>query len=64
VAAEVAQRLGYGFLDSGAMYRITALAAKRAGLAIDAAHEAAIAALARQLPVHFEGSQVWLAATT
>ncbi|MGL4437263.1 MAG: bifunctional 3-phosphoshikimate 1-carboxyvinyltransferase/cytidylate kinase [Giesbergeria sp.] len=60
VAAEVAQRLGYGFLDSGAMYRITALAAARAGLAIDAAHEAAIAALARQLPVHFEGCQVWL----
>ena len=29
VAAAVAQRLGYGFLDSGAMYRITALAASR-----------------------------------
>ncbi len=60
VAAEVAQRLGYGFLDSGAMYRITALAATRAGLAIHADHETAIAAMARQLPVHFEGSQVWL----
>ena len=46
VAAAVAQRLGYRFLDSGAMYRITALAALRAGLAIDADHEARIATLA------------------
>jgi 3-phosphoshikimate 1-carboxyvinyltransferase len=60
VAAAVAQRLGYGFLDSGAMYRITALAATRAGLAIDAAHETAIADLARQLPVHFADGKVWL----
>ena len=62
VAAAVAQRLGYGFLDSGAMYRITALAALRAGLSIDAAHEAAIADLARTLPVRFEGSRIWLGA--
>ncbi len=60
VAAAVAQRLGYRFLDSGAMYRITALAATRAGLPIDAGHEAQIATLARQLPVRFEGGQVWL----
>ena len=60
VAAAVAQRLGYGFLDSGAMYRITALAATRAGLPIDAEHAAQIATLARQLPVRFEGGQVWL----
>ena len=60
VAAAVAQRLGYGFLDSGAMYRITALAATRAGLAIDAARETAIADLARQLPVHFADGKVWL----
>ena len=60
VAAAVAQRLGYEFLDSGAMYRITALAATRAGLPIDAEHAAQIATLARQLPVRFEGGQVWL----
>ena len=60
VAAAVAQRLGYRFLDSGAMYRITALAATRAGLPIDAEHAAQIATLARQLPVRFEGGQVWL----
>ncbi|MEK9804561.1 MAG: 3-phosphoshikimate 1-carboxyvinyltransferase, partial [Curvibacter sp.] len=59
VAAAVAQRLGYRFLDSGAMYRITALAALRAGLAIDADHEARIATLAQTLPVRFEGGKVW-----
>ncbi|KQB55949.1 MULTISPECIES: bifunctional 3-phosphoshikimate 1-carboxyvinyltransferase/cytidylate kinase [Acidovorax] len=60
VAAAVAQRLGYRFLDSGAMYRITALAALRAGLAITPEHEARIAALAQTLPVRFEGGRVWL----
>lgn len=60
VAAAVAQRLGYRFLDSGAMYRITALAALRAGLAIDTAHESRIAAMAQTLPVRFEGGKVWL----
>ena len=60
VAAAVAQRLGYRFLDSGAMYRITALAAIRAGLQIDAQHEARIAQMAETLPVRFEAGRVWL----
>ncbi|GKS86517.1 bifunctional 3-phosphoshikimate 1-carboxyvinyltransferase/cytidylate kinase [Acidovorax sp. SUPP1855] len=60
VAAAVAQRLGYRFLDSGAMYRIAALAALRAGLQIDAAHEPRIATLAHGLPVRFEGGRIWL----
>ena len=60
VAALVAQRLGYAFLDSGAMYRITALAATRAGLALEMEHEQRIADLARQLPVRFEGGRIWL----
>ncbi|MBV8618790.1 MAG: (d)CMP kinase, partial [Curvibacter sp.] len=60
VAAAVAQRLGYHFLDSGAMYRITALAAGRAGLDIGPANEAKIAELARRLPVRFEDGKVWL----
>ncbi|MDD0808814.1 bifunctional 3-phosphoshikimate 1-carboxyvinyltransferase/cytidylate kinase [Curvibacter sp. RS43] len=62
VAAEVAKRLGYHFLDSGAMYRVTALAATRAGLAIEPSQEAAIAALARALPVRFEDGKVLLGA--
>ena len=60
VAAEVAKRLGYHFLDSGAMYRITAYAALQAGLVIDAAHETAIAQLAKSLPVRFDGGRVYL----
>ena len=60
VAAVVASRLGYHFLDSGAMYRIMALAAGQAGLTIEPAQEAAIAALARALPVRFTEGKVFL----
>jgi 3-phosphoshikimate 1-carboxyvinyltransferase len=60
VAAVVAKALGYHFLDSGAMYRITALAASQAGLDIVPANEQAIAAMARTLPVRFEDTKVML----
>ena len=60
LASQVAQRLGYHYLDSGALYRITALAAVRAGLDLDTAHEPAIAQLALTLPVRFAGGQVLL----
>ena len=60
LAALVAQRLGYHYLDSGALYRVTAYAALQAGLTLDTAHEAPIAELARHLPVSFEGEQVLL----
>ena len=51
LAAELARRLGYHFLDSGALYRITALAATRANLALDASGEDAIAGLVKQLAI-------------
>jgi len=60
LASRVAQALGYHYLDSGALYRITAWAAREAGLQLDATHESAIADLARTLPVRFEGESVWL----
>jgi 3-phosphoshikimate 1-carboxyvinyltransferase len=60
LAAETAHRLGYHYLDSGALYRITALAALRAGLALDTAHEQAIGQMARTLPVRFHGGRVLL----
>ncbi len=60
VAAALAERLGYHFLDSGAMYRITALAALRAGLTISSVDEPAIATLAQTLPVRFVDGKVWL----
>jgi len=60
LAALVAQRLGYHYLDSGALYRVTAYAALQAGLTLDTANEAPIADLARHLPVAFEGEHVLL----
>ena len=35
VAERVAQALGFHFLDSGALYRLTALAAMKSGVALD-----------------------------
>jgi 3-phosphoshikimate 1-carboxyvinyltransferase len=61
LASHLAERLGYHYLDSGALYRVTALAALRAELALEPAHEPAIAALAQALPVRFEGERVLLA---
>ncbi len=60
LASRIAEELGYHYLDSGALYRVTALAALRAGLALEPSNEAAIAALARRLPVRFDGEQVLL----
>ena len=61
LASEVAHRLGYHYLDSGALYRITALAALRSGLALDVAHEHSIGKMAETLPVRFLGGKVLLA---
>ena len=59
LASSVAQQLGYHYLDSGALYRVTAYAALQKGLDL-ANDETQIAALARHLPVRFEGDQIWL----
>jgi 3-phosphoshikimate 1-carboxyvinyltransferase len=60
LAAVVAEKLGYHFLDSGSLYRITGLAATRAGIALEVANEQAIVTLLQSLPIHFEGSRIWL----
>ncbi len=60
LASRVAAKLGYHYLDSGALYRVTALAALRAGLRLDSSNEAAIAKLAEQLPLRFSGQRVLL----
>ncbi len=52
VARAVAKRLGYIYIDTGAMYRAVAYRALRAGLEV-AAHEAAIGALAGELQFEF-----------
>lgn len=58
LAAALAARLGWHYLDSGALYRATALAARQAGVAQD--DEAALARLAAALPLRFEAGRVWL----
>jgi 3-phosphoshikimate 1-carboxyvinyltransferase len=60
LASRVAQALGYHYLDSGALYRVTAYAALKANLSLETNDEAHIADLARTLPVRFEGETVWL----
>ena len=52
VATRIASIKGWHFLDSGALYRITAYAALRDGVALD--DEAALSELAAGLPVSFE----------
>jgi 3-phosphoshikimate 1-carboxyvinyltransferase len=59
VAERVAAAMGYHYLDSGSLYRLSALAALRAGLALD--DEAGVAALATGLPATFEGGRILLA---
>ena len=58
VAALVAQALGFHYLDSGALYRVTAFAALRAGVSLE--DEAALAELAMGLDLSFDGVEVYL----
>ncbi len=60
LAAVLADKLGYHFLDSGSLYRITGLAATRAGVALDVANQQQIADMVRALPIRFEGSHILL----
>jgi len=59
VAERVAAALGFHFLDSGALYRLTALSAMKAGVSLD--DEAGVAALAAALPASFRDGAIWLA---
>lgn len=58
VAQRVAHRLGFCLLDSGALYRLTALSALRQG--VNLSDEAALAALARNLNVRFGADEILL----
>jgi cytidylate kinase len=63
IARRVAQALGYHLLDSGALYRLTALSAAKQG--VDLADTDAVARVAGQLNVRFDsqsdGSErIWL----
>jgi CMP/dCMP kinase len=58
VARALAQRLGFRFLDTGAMYRAVALAALRRGLDWDAPDD--LARLAKKLDIRTLGEQILL----
>ncbi len=60
LADEVGKALGFGVLDSGALYRVTGLAARRAGLNLDDGQ--AVAAIVPTLQLRFSNGQVFLGA--
>ena len=64
IARRVAHKLGWALLDSGALYRLVALAAQKRGIALDDA--GTLAQLAARLDVRFGSDacgdeQIWLA---
>lgn len=58
VAQKVAEHLNWHVLDSGALYRLTALAAQQQG--VDLNDSGAVAQIARALDVRFDAQGVWL----
>jgi cytidylate kinase len=58
VAQRAAKALGFNYLDSGALYRLVAVAARQAGVAWG--DEAALAPLAATLDARFEDDEIYL----
>ncbi len=58
VAHRVADHLGFHLLDSGALYRLTALSALRRGTILSDEH--AVAKVAEHLPARFNGGHIYL----
>lgn len=58
VAQRVARQLGYHYLDSGALYRLVALAAKHVNISWQNA--SALAALTSELDIQFEAEKILL----
>jgi cytidylate kinase len=64
VARRVADALGYHLLDSGALYRLTAVSAEKSGISLDDGN--AVADIARGLDIRFDSNEdgserIWLA---
>ena len=57
-ARELASRLGWSVLDTGAMYRVVTLAALESGL--DLTNPEELGSLARSIQVRLDGTSVWL----
>ena len=58
LAAQVAHQLGYHYLDSGVLYRLTAFAATRAGISLD--DPVKVGRVAGSLPVRFQQERIFL----
>ena len=58
VAQLVAEKLGYHYLDSGALYRIVALAAHQEDISWDEEND--IATLVSRLDIHFKDGEIFL----
>lgn len=58
VAQQVASRLGFHYLDSGALYRLAGLLAVRAGISPD--DEDKLARIASAMPCRFDGGRILL----
>ena len=58
VAEQVAQALGFRYLDSGALYRLVTLAALKGGVSLD--DPAALERTAREMAVEFREGATWL----
>ncbi len=58
VAQRVADKLGYHYLDSGALYRLLAIAAQRDKIALE--DETALSVLAEHIEIRFRASHIWL----
>lgn len=64
IARRVADALGFHLLDSGALYRLTAISARKNGIPLD--DVAAVARMARDLDIRFDSNEagserIWLA---
>jgi 3-phosphoshikimate 1-carboxyvinyltransferase len=60
LAALVAEKLGYHYLDSGALYRLSAYAALQQEIPLELEYEAKLAALVRDLEIEFKGERILL----
>jgi len=58
IAQLVARRLGFHYLDSGALYRLVGLAARRAQ--VNTSDEMRVAQLAKDLDVRFDNGEIYL----
>lgn len=59
VARIVAEKLGFHYLDSGALYRLVALCVLRAGVSVE--DEAAVTTLAKNLTCRFDADRIFMA---